>query len=189
MKNRVAGLEIVVLVVLAGVAGWIWLPYSWRYPDRAAIERRGGKIIELTIPHLKGRLAVRLPGTTTDEELELMRELDRLKPVCVQIEGGSVTDRGVASLTRLKELHQISLQQTRITDESLKLLQGFTDMEMVSLDATSVTDRGLGYLEPLSHLHGVSVRGTAVTLAGIERLRAARPGIIINSNFDPPEDD
>jgi hypothetical protein len=148
----------------------------------------GGKVTYLTIPNLRGRAAVVLPGTTTDEDLEHLTALDRLNPAWVQFEGAPVTNRGVTALTRLQDLYGLAVAGSKVDDEGLKQLGAFPRLGVLNVDGTPVTDQGLKYLESLPHLESVSLCATRVTAGGIERLRKARPKLVVISHYDLVDD-
>jgi hypothetical protein len=176
------------LAVCAGLNLWLWWPETWLPTPEAAVLRAGGTVKALTRPDAKGRLAVVLPATVTDEGVEQMTALDRLAPVWLQVEGPGITNRGLASLTRLKDVRGLLLRRTKVDDEGLRRLADFPDLESLNLDGSPITDRGLELIQSLPHLQGVSLYGTKVTKEGVKKLLAARPGLRLNSDHTEEDD-
>jgi hypothetical protein len=185
LRRRLGLAALFVLLVMIFCLYW---PAAWWNPYVAAVELRGGEVISLSNPQMAGRLAVRLPPTTTDENLESMTSLDRLRPVCVQLQGGPVTNRGLASLRRLGELRGLSLLGTKVDDEGMKHLEVFEHLEILNLDGCAITDRGLQDLKKLPRLQVLSLFGTQVTRDGIDRLRKARPRLKVTSVYTMDDD-
>jgi hypothetical protein len=175
-------------IVLIGVILWLNGSRAWHYPARAAIQRMGGSVTYLTAAELRGRVAIILPGTVSDDELEKMTELDRLEPVWLQLPKAPVTNRGVASLKRLKELRGLSLLGTRVDDDGMQHLLELKNLHTLNLDGCAVTDRALAVLGQIPQLRGLSVIGTKVTPDGVNKLRKARPDLDLHSRYDPDDD-
>src|SRR5438105_14735235 len=86
------------LLILGATAVWIYWPGNRAI---ATIERAGGTVQVLTSPENRGAVAVTLPDTITDADLERMTALDKLQPVWVQLRGRQITGRSLACLKRL----------------------------------------------------------------------------------------
>jgi hypothetical protein len=186
--KKVRRLELAVLILLAGLSFWLFWPRQWWNPAVAMIEMRGGKVTVLTTPTLRGRLAVTLPATVTDEDLERMTSLDKLEPVWILLQGGPVSNRGVASLQRFHELRGLSLAHTKVDDQGLEHLMALPYLETLNLENCAITDRGLEGLRQLSPLRDVSLYGTGITAKGARRLQAKRPDLKVRSEATDEED-
>jgi hypothetical protein len=188
MKKLRSYLALPLLAVVLLVNAWLFWPAAWRFTPEAAVLRAGGKVTRLTSPENYGKSAVTLPASITDDELEQMTALDDLQPAWVLFEGGRVGNRGVASLKRLSQLRGLSLQSTNVDDEVLAALAALPHLETLNLDGCQITDQGLERIEKFPSLKAVAVRGTAVTRNGVERLKAARPGLRVDSSYSADPD-
>jgi hypothetical protein len=174
------------LIVLGGVAVWIHAP---NYGAVATIEKFGGTVQILTAKEYDGALAITLPDTVGDIELDSMVALDKLKPVWLQLHGRQISGRGLASLKRLVELRGLTLYGTSITDEDLLHLQAFPKLHTVILDGSRLSAHGLEHLKGLPHLGCVSLRCTSLTAEDVRQFQATMPKLMVLSEFtDPPDD-
>jgi hypothetical protein len=173
------------LLVLLGTLAWLHWPGDSAI---AAIEKAGGTVQRLTAPEYAGAPAVTLPDTVSDDDLEHMIALDRLRPVWLQLRGRQITGRGIASLKRLSWLRGLTLHGTSITDEDLVHLEAFSDLQTLNLDANSITDQGLEKLGKFRQLKSLSLRGNPLTGSGVERLKTARPDMTVYSQFEVDDD-
>jgi hypothetical protein len=187
-KRRRLLLAVAALVVLVGVNVLLWLPPGWHNPAVAILEMRGGKVTNMTLPGYEGRVGVTLAEGVTDDDLEHMRCLDWLRPVGIQIRGGSVGNRGLAALTRFGDLYNLSLFGTKVDDDGLAHLSAFAGLEILNLDGCPITDRGLARLQELPQLKVVSLWGTQISPSGAQKLQAARRGLRVSCQFTEPDD-
>ena len=107
-----------------------------------------------------------------------------------------VTDDGLRSLQRFRNLQYLEIHGGDITDNALKSLSGLDNLELIALTNVGVHDIGLSYLprsirrlrlrflpitdKGIEHLAGMQLQQldlihTDVTPAGIERLRRMLP--------------
>jgi hypothetical protein len=176
----------VLLVIFGSLAVWLYWP-----GDRAiaTIERLGGRVQQMTLPEVKGRNAIELPDTVTDQDLEQLHALDNLDPVCLQLRGSQITGRGLASLTRLRSLCILVLHSTSIKDDDLQTLQAFPKLETLNLDGSKIGAPALEHLKKLPALRCVSLRFTSLPAEAVLRFQAAREDVIVLSEFTDKEDD
>jgi len=92
----------------------------------------------------------------------------------VHLSGQHVTDRDLASLRDLPDLHELAITDAPITDAGLEYLLHLHRLRWLWLGRTGITDRGLEALSPL-RLIGLSVIGTAITDDGILRFARLLP--------------
>lgn len=100
-----------------------------------------------------------------------LTELTRLQLEWLDLNHSQVTDAGVATLVNQKELHRLSLADTRVTDaclSTLAMLQPF----VADLRYTAITDSGLEHFAKLvadqeTHTR-LYVEGTQITKAGAD---------------------
>jgi mono/diheme cytochrome c family protein len=103
------------------------------------------------------------------------RELAQLAPIAPAIEwldlgGTSVTDAGLADVSRMHRLERLHLDGLRTTDEGLAHLTHLTRLEYLNLRGTLVTDKGIPQLHSLPRLRSLYVWETAVTPAAVQAL-------------------
>lgn len=90
-----------------------------------------------------------------------------------------VSANGLAPLSKLRQLRELTLGGDNIDDASLRQLARIENLESLKLVNTSVTDAGLLHLERLTKLRQLDPAGSKVTLSGLERIRRALPSLSI----------
>jgi hypothetical protein len=172
-------------VLFGGLNAWLYWPAD---PATRAIRRAGGTVQRLTAGPDSGGIAITLPDTVGDEQLEQMDALDRLRPVWLQLRGRAITGRGLSSLKRLDSLHGLTLYGSTIKNEDLVHLEAFPDLQVINVDCNLITDRGLEQIKKLPKLTSISLRGNPITAEGVRKLQADRPKLTIYSQHEPPDD-
>jgi len=86
----------------------------------------------------------------------------RKKGITIELKGKAVTDKDVASLSRLRTIHAIVLADCHVTDTGLSHLTRLASLECLVLSRTSITDGGLIHLGALPKLRTLDVVGTSV---------------------------
>lgn len=169
--------------------GCVGVGVFWsRYWAFYTIESAGGTVQVLTADAIRGKLAVTLPDTVTDEALEQMAALDRLRPVWLQLRGRQIGGRGLESLKRLDCLVGLTLNGTSISDHDLSHLQAFPHLETLNLEGSAITSQGLKHLQSLPSLKCVAVRFTSLTYDDVLCLQSACPNVLVLSNFTDGDD-
>jgi len=92
-----------------------------------------------------------------------------------------ITDRSAALIAGMVRLRRLDLSRTAITDAGVTLLGSLKNLEELNLVGTSVTDASLPDLANATNLQRLFLWSTQVTPDGVERLRAARPGLVIET--------
>ena len=77
-----------------------------------------------------------------------------------------VTDAGLKTIVKLKQLRWLSLGHTQVT--SVKDLAGLENLENLFLPGTKITDEGLNGLDGFKKLEGLFLSGTGVTDEGLK---------------------
>lgn len=165
------------------VCAWLFWKYGLYYWSIVSVERAGGTVQVLTNAENYGKLAVAFPEEISDAELENMTALDRLRPVWLQVHGRQVSGRGLASLKRLDCLRGLGLNATSVTDDDLRSLKAFPELATLNLESNAISSNGLDHLKTLPNLKCVSLRHTLLTPDDIRRLQAARPDLLVLSEF------
>ena len=131
-----------------------WVAYDWE--------------CEANGDYLLNHLQARDPAPTWLRDL--MGDAFFGSPKWVTLDGGHVTDAGLAHIEGLSEILTLSLYDTPITDAGLAHLEGLDQLHSLLLGATHVTDAGLAHLERLSQLRQLSLDSTQVTGSGLPHL-------------------
>jgi hypothetical protein len=172
------------LLLCGAVCAWMYWPdAAWR------IRHAGGTVERLTAGPSAGGIHITLPDTVGDVELERLTSLDTLDPVWLQLRGRQITGRGLQSLTRLKNLHGITLWGTSITDDDLLMLAEFPKMTTVILEGTQMSGRGLEHLSKMPKVQLVNVWFTPLKSEDVLRFQAEHPKIRVLSQFTDKVDD
>ncbi|KAB7728693.1 hypothetical protein F5984_17825 [Rudanella paleaurantiibacter] len=92
-----------------------------------------------------------------------------------------VRDADLQTLRQFPNLTRLNLENTPITDAALGHVSALPNLEQLNLYGTAVTDAGLAQLAQLPNLKVLYLWQTKTTPAGVERLRKARPDLIIET--------
>lgn len=142
------------------------------------IESVGGAVRQITDP--AGTLEVDFQFADDQFRDELVEQTAALPNVAVlRLNRTSLTDAGLAHVTKLSSLQRLYLDHTAITDRGLVHLAALPDLEFVNLYATAVSDAGLAHFQKLARLKTLHVGATKVTAAGIAFLRQAVPQLVV----------
>ncbi|HUG69295.1 MAG TPA: hypothetical protein VMM76_16205 [Pirellulaceae bacterium] len=121
---------------------------------------------------------VGLDGTNvTDADLLFtMARLRRVQQLSLNFT--DVSDEGLLSLRKARQLRYLGLAETRVTDAALRYVAQCGNLETLILHDTAVGDEGVEQLQHLSQLRLLNVAGTSVgsdgirALAGLENLNS-----------------
>jgi hypothetical protein len=142
-------------------------------------------------------------GRATDETLKLIGRIPSIRSV--SLKGGNVTNRGVAYLSDLSDLHALGLWKTRVGDGGLQCLLAHRHLKSLVLDETDITDQDLAYLRAMTdmeewlgltdtrisdvglenlvgmkRLRSLNLLRTKATADGVRKLKAALPNTLIS---------
>lgn len=134
------------------------------------------KILEPKAPGRVVGLAIR-SNQATDEQLVPIADLSDL--VWLDVVETQITDAGLEKLTGLQKLERLRIDSTSLTDAGVAQLTKFPKLHQLNLERTKITDAGLLELAKMPSLKEVYVPGKNVTPEAVERLRKARPKVII----------
>lgn len=118
-----------------------------------------------------------------DEDLDALAGLESTL-VWLDLARTSISDAGIAALSRCRELRRLVLANTAVGDAALPHLTALPKLESLNLYGTRVTDAGLAHLAPLASLRRLYLWQTAVTDDGIAPLRAALPELRVDAGRD-----
>ena len=114
-------------------------------------------------------VAVSLDGCEVEDEwLKKLEGEDQLR--WLDFDGTSISDRGLASITEMRRLHVLGLEDTRVTDEGIPYLSGMKELLLLDLTRTDVSDRSLPIISELESLQALGLDGTSVTNDGMSNL-------------------
>jgi deoxyhypusine synthase len=110
----------------------------------------------------------------------ILDDITRMTTVRELFLGGSaVTDVDVESVVRMPELVWLELSDTRISNRAIEHVADHTQLETLMLFGTAITDDCIPAIERMANLKEVGLDDTQITESGLQRLRDARPDIII----------
>ena len=139
-------------------------------PNASGTEGDGSSQGEQTLVVLEGEI----------QEADLLKLSDTPGLEILDLSRSSITDHGLAHLTKLRTLREFWLTSCDdITDDGLVHVAQLPGLNALSVAGTPITDAGLAHLHRLNTLTSLDVRGTRVTRAGITSLEKAIPGITI----------
>ena len=93
--------------------------------------------------------------------------------------GSAVTDADVERVVRMPELVWLELSDTCISNHAIDHVAEHTQLETLMLFGTAITDDCISVLVRMGSLKEVGLDDTQITESGFQRLRDARPDIII----------
>lgn len=105
---------------------------------------------------------------TTDAEIAPLRGLHSLERV--ELNGGELTDAGLASLAHCQRLVSLRVAGNDITDAGLEHLRGLIGLEELGLYDTNITDAGLARLKDLKQLRSLTFSSLAFRGRGLDAL-------------------
>jgi hypothetical protein len=136
--------------------------------------------------HLHRVESVELPGAMhlTDRGMEPLARLTHLKSLNLgrRVQGfgtigATLTEKGIAELTKLKELQTLCLDGHRLSPESLRLIGTMHSLVTLDLSDTTVTDADLDQLANLTQLKTLYLEMNSITPQAVARLQKKLPGL------------
>ena len=125
---------------------------------------------------------VGLRGTgVDDDDLEVVAGLAHAEHL--DLTDCRVTDAGLRYLRRMPRLKTLMLRRTGVTDAGLGELAGLRDLRALYLGGTNVSDAGVASLLAIPRLNFVTVGRTGISPEGVDRLRKARPNLVVNTDL------
>lgn len=95
-----------------------------------------------------------------------------------------ITDKGMPSMAKLKNLIKLNLNHTAVGDMGIKSLAQLQYIEVLNLVNTQVTDASLSEIAKMKSLKKVYLWQSKCTKAGIENLKRQRPDLYINFGWE-----
>lgn len=139
-------------------------------------------------------LDVDLSHLTQPLDAAQLKNLERLAAnvFWLDLHGSALTDAGLATVAKCRNLKRLNLNRTAVSDAGLVALKGLTGLEYLNLVGTSIGDAGLTHLAGLTKLQRLYVMGTKITDAGVMKMKSANASVAVNrgpvfSKVDVPD--
>lgn len=107
----------------------------------------------------------------TDDDMKSIGRITQLERLDI---GGDITNDGLAHISGLPNLWQLSLHGSKLTDDGLKHLTTLPKLSILSIGG-DITDEGVAHLKNVRTLTVVYFASQTITNEAIEDLRAALP--------------
>ena len=145
-----------------------------------AIRAAGGLAQRVAANTIAVDVNLSLLGGKVDDAM--LAALDGLEPTLVwlNLSRTSVTDAGLARLSRFPHLRRVNLANTAAGDAALAHLAGLAELEYLNLYGTKTSDAGLAHLAKLDRLERLFLWQTAVSEAGATALHETLPACRID---------
>lgn len=139
-------------------------------------------------------LDVDLSHLSTPLDAATLKHVERIAAniVWLDLQGSALTDAGLATVAKCRNLMRLHLNRTAVSDSGLAALKSLSALEYLNLVGTGVSDAGLAHLAGLKNLQRLYVMGTKITDAGETKLKSANAAVTINrgpafSKVDVPD--
>ena len=114
-----------------------------------------------------------------------LASIAKLKNIAVlNLRDTKIKGAGLVHLKGLAQLRRLHLERTEVGDEGMEHLSGLVNLEYLNLYGTKVTDKSLPHLAGLKSLERLYVWETGVTDEGVARLQEQRPNLKIVRGVD-----
>lgn len=114
---------------------------------------------------------------------EVIRIRHAFQPNGLDLSRLPVTDEALVAVPT--SVTGLGLVDAPVTDTGIPYLLRLTKLKRLNVAGTQITDEGMVALGSLQELEWVCVNRSRVTAQGVERLRAARPGVEVMIGFEP----
>jgi hypothetical protein len=154
--------------------------YDWQWKNGATVPRGSPTgppwlVDRIGVDYFNSVTWVLVVHRAKDNELRNIGQLRATESLCLQ--GADITDRGLAHLEGMTNLHQLNLGHTLITDSGLAHLKGLRNLRILRLDHTEVGGAGLADLSKLPNLVDLDLEWTNVgdrDLPHLQRLQGLK---------------
>ena len=97
-----------------------------------------------------------------------------------------MTDAGMQTLSKLKNLAALHLERSAVTDAGLASVAGLSNLQYVNLYGTGITDAGVNSLKGVKNLHSLYLWQTKVSYDVAMGLEKDIPGLQVNLGYNHP---
>lgn len=108
-------------------------------------------------------------GSITDTGIAALSKLPGL--TSVDLAGSQVTNDGLKVIKDMPQLRSLGLSETKIDDQAMNIIGEKTDLKEIALARTGVTDVGLSLLSELKDLEVLDISNTTITGRGLEKFK------------------
>lgn len=137
------------------------------YLEETSVSERGLSLIE---NFSKLQILFMPKGIYGDDTARILSKFpDLIGETLINIQF-SLTDEGLKSLSKIKEMTKLELVNSNISEEGYQLLKNFKDIYFLSLSGSNFTDAAVIQIDQLPALRILNLSGTQVTDQGIKTL-------------------
>ena len=116
----------------------------------------------------------------TMKDLELLIPLEK-QLIWLKLSNKKITDEGMKTISRLKNLTRLYIDYTTITDKGLASLTSLNNLQYLNLVGTAITSKGMLQLKGLTKLQSVYLYKTNITPSDWANLKNTFPKTMIDS--------
>jgi internalin A len=120
-----------------------------------------------------------------DKSAAILKGMTDISTLIVE-DGSKLTDRSMAAIGTLKELHELQIFTSSITSTGVAQLKSLDDLKVLYLVDCKLGDSGVGELKGLEKLEDLDISGTAITnVAGshLQKLAALKLLCVSKTKF------
>ena len=108
------------------------------------------------------------PRTIGDKGLHSIAQIASLEVLVLP--QSTVTQEGIESLAKLKNLYHLSINMKRLDDEAMVAIAQLAGLRSIQLTETRLTGEGFSYLNRLKKLESLSIESKSITASGLLKL-------------------
>jgi hypothetical protein len=106
----------------------------------------------------------------------------------LEFKGAHITDESLEHASGLEEVNVMLFNLSDLRDDQVRLFKRFRKVRGLWLSHTKLTDACIDALIEVPGLEWVKVDHSRITASGIERLRKARPQLVVHNPWSRPEE-
>jgi hypothetical protein len=106
----------------------------------------------------------------------------------LEFKGAHITDESLEHASGLEEVNVMLFNLSDLRDDQVRLFKRFRKVRGLWLSHTKLTDACIDALVEVPGLEWVKLDHSQITASGIERLRMARPQLVVHNPWSRPEE-